>query len=277
MTATTFADRLAALETAAARMCVGIDPHPGILEGWGLPDTAEGVATFGHTIIEAAVQIGVTLLKPQVAFFERHGVAGMSALAGLIGQARSQGLVVIADAKRGDVGSTVAAYAEAWLGPGSDFESDAMTAVAYQGVGSVEPMCEAALESGKGLFVLVNTSNPEGWGQQRAAVTPGTTVAQHVFDGLVARQDSSGVSGWMGCVVGATLHPSERAVHLPDPMPLWVLAPGFGFQGARLFDIHTLFGSAASKVIPTVSRSVCQGGPDGVVHAIASHLEELQR
>lgn len=277
MTATTFADRLAALETAAARLCVGIDPHPGILEEWGLPDTAESVVTLGQTIVDAAAATGVMLLKPQVAFFERHGVAGMSALADLIGQARSQGLVVIADAKRGDVGSTVSAYAEAWLGHGSDFESDAMTAVAYQGVGSVEPMCEAALESGKGLFVLVNTSNPEGWGQQRAEVTPGTTVAQHVFDGLVARQDSSGVSGWMGCVVGATLDPSERAVQLPDPMPLWVLAPGFGYQGARLSDMDTLFGPAASKVIPTVSRSVCQGGPDGVVHAIASHLEELQR
>ena len=277
MTATTFADRLAARETAASRLCVGIDPHPGILEEWGLSDTAKGVATFGHTIVEAAVRTGVALLKPQVAFFERHGVAGMSALADLIGQARSQGLVVIADAKRGDVGSTVAAYADAWLRKGSDFESDAVTAVAYQGVGSVEPMCEAAIESGKGLFVLVNTSNPDGWALQRAEVSPGTTIAQHVFDGLVARQDSSGVSGWMGCVVGATLQPAERAVQLPDPMPLWVLAPGFGYQGARLSDMDTLFGPAASKVIPTVSRSVCQGGPDKVAEAISSHLAELQQ
>ena len=276
MTAITFADRLAAQESAASRLCVGIDPHPGILADWGLPDTAAGVATFGQTIVDAAAATGVTLLKPQVAFFERHGVAGMSALADLIGQARSQELVVIADAKRGDVGSTVAAYADAWLAKGSDFESDAMTAVAYQGVGSVEPMCEAALDGGKGLFVLVNTSNPEGWGQQRAEVTPGTTVAQHVFDGLVARQQSSGVAGWMGSVVGATLQPAERAVKLPDPMPLWVLAPGFGYQGARLSDLEALFGPAANRVIPTVSRSVCQGGLDGVVEAITAHLGELQ-
>lgn len=276
MTANAFANRLAALESPASRLCVGIDPHPDILSNWGLPDTPAGIATFGQTIVEAAVASGVTLLKPQVAFFERHGVSGMSSLADIIGQARAHGVVVIADAKRGDVGSTVAAYADAWLGDGSDFESDAMTAVAYQGVESVEPMCEAALAHGRGLFVLVNTSNPEGWAIQRAEVTPGGTLAQHVFDGLVARQLSSQVSGWMGCVVGATLAPSERAVRFPHPMPLWVLAPGFGFQGAHLSDLDTLFGAASTKVIPTVSRSVCQGGPEGVVGAISWHLEELR-
>jgi orotidine-5'-phosphate decarboxylase len=276
MTTASFATRLATLDSAAARLCVGIDPHPGILADWGLPDSSAGIATFGQTIVEAAAHTGVTLLKPQVAFFERHGVAGMSALADIIGQAKAEGLVVIADAKRGDVGSTVAAYADAWLGAGSDFESDAMTAVAYQGVGSVEPLCEVALEGGKGLFVLVNTSNPESWTLQRSEVSPGVTLAQHLFDGLVARQSSSGVSGWMGCVVGATLAPRERAVEFPDPMPLWVLAPGFGFQGAQLSDLNTLFGSAAQAVIPTVSRSVCQGGPEAVVAAITSHLEELR-
>jgi orotidine-5'-phosphate decarboxylase len=272
----TFADSLAALDSPAARLCVGIDPHPGILSDWGLPDTADGIKTFGTTIVDAAKHHGVALLKPQVAFFERHGIAGLSALAEIIGQARARGLVVIADAKRGDVGSTVAAYAQAWLGVGGDFESDAMTAVAYQGVGSVEPMCEAAVEGGKGLFVLVNTSNPESWALQRAQVSPGTTLAQHIFDGLVTRQAVSGRSGWMGCVVGATLATGERAVQFPDPMPLSVLAPGFGFQGAQLSDLATLFGPSANRVIPTVSRSVCQGGPEGVGEAITAHLEELR-
>ncbi len=276
MTAHSFADRIAALDGPGGRLCVGIDPHPGILSDWGLPDTAEGATTLAQTVVHAAVAAGVTLVKPQIAFFERHGVGGMSALAQVIGQARSSGLIVIADAKRGDVGSTVAAYADAWLGVGSDFESDAMTAVAYQGVGSVEPLCEAALSAGKGLFVLVNTSNPDGWDIQQALVASGTTLAQHVFDGLVARQGASGLDGWMGCVVGATLQPQERAVQFPDPMPLWVLAPGFGYQGAQLSQLTTLFGGVSEKVIPTVSRSVCQDGPDGVVPAIVSHLRELQ-
>jgi orotidine-5'-phosphate decarboxylase len=277
MTLPAFADRLAARDSAAERLCVGVDPHPDILTAWGLPDTADGIKSFAHTIIQASMAAGVTILKPQVAFFERHGVAGMAALADVIGHARSQGMIVIADAKRGDVGSTVEAYANAWLGVGSDFESDAITAVAYQGVGSVEPMCEAALVSGKGLFVLVNTSNPEGWGIQRAVVSSGVTLAQHVFDELVTRQQASGVPGWMGCVVGATMQPAERALQFPLPMPLWVLAPGFGFQGARLSDLSALFGSASNRVIPTVSRSVCQGGPDGVLPAIHAHLKELQR
>jgi orotidine-5'-phosphate decarboxylase len=273
--ATTFANRLASLDTVGSRLCVGVDPHPGILSDWGLSDTAEGAKAFGLAIVEAVVDTGVRLLKPQVAFFERHGIAGMSALADIIGQARADGVVVIADAKRGDVGSTVAAYAEAWLGVGSDFESDAMTAVAYQGVGSVEPMCETALAGGKGLFVLVNTSNPDGWDIQQAEVSPGTSLAQRVFDDLVARQDLSGVSGWMGCVVGATLPPADRAVQFPDPLSLWVLAPGFGYQGAQLSELTTLFGPAAHRVIPTVSRSVCQGGRAGVAEAIGKHLGEL--
>jgi orotidine-5'-phosphate decarboxylase len=276
MTIPTFGERLGALDSVAARLCVGIDPHPDILSDWGLPDTAKGITTFGRTIVEAAQRTGVVTLKPQVAFFERHGVAGMSALADIIGQARSQGHIVIADAKRGDVGSTVSAYADAWLGAGSDFESDAVTAVAYQGVGSVEPLCDAAREGGKGLFVLVNTSNPEGSAVQRAEVTPGVTLAQHILDELVARQRSSEVSGWMGCVVGATLALSERAVQLPDPMPVWVLAPGFGFQGATLATLPALFGAASNRVIPTVSRSVCRAGPGGVATAITAHLQELE-
>lgn len=275
MPSTPFPVRLAALNTVASRLCVGVDPHPGILAEWGLSDTPSGVSQFGAAIVEAVLETGVTLLKPQVAFFERHGVAGMAALAELIGDARQRGLVVIADAKRGDVGSTVTAYANAWLGDGGDFESDAMTVVAYQGVGSVEPVFDHAVSFGKGVFVLVNTSNEEGWGVQRAIVDDGQTLAQHILDGLITRQEASGTSGWMGCVVGATLAPEERAVSFPQPMPLWVLAPGFGFQGAALQDVHHLFGQASYKVIPTVSRSVCQGGPDGVITAIRAHLGEL--
>ena len=275
MTESSFATRLTAVETVSARLCVGVDPHPGLLSDWGLADDADGARAFGVSIVDAAVECGVRLLKPQVAFFERHGIAGMSALSEVIGRARSQGMIVIADAKRGDVGSTVAAYADAWLRPGSDFESDAMTAVAYQGVGSLEPMCEAALAFDKGLFGLVNTSNPESWEAQKAMVSGSTTLAQHILDGLVSRQNDSGKGGWMGCVIGATLTPSQRAVTLPDPMPLWILAPGFGHQGATLSQLGELFGYASPRVIPTVSRSVCQGGPDGLHRAIESHLAEL--
>lgn len=271
-----FGHTLASFGSPARRLCVGIDPHAEILRSWGLPDTADGALQMGRIIVEQVVDSQVRIVKPQVAFFERHGSQGMSALSTLIQEARQREVMVIADAKRGDVGSTVSAYADAWLVPGSDFEADALTAVAYQGVGSVEPMCEAAEQFGKGLFVLVNTSNPDGWDLQSARVASGQTVAQHVFDGLVSRHKASGVSGWLGAVIGATLAPSERSVSPGDGGGLWILAPGFGHQGAQLGDLETLFGDASSRVIPTVSRSVTVDGPDGVASRISSHRLELQ-
>lgn len=270
-----FADRLSALHRPADRLCVGVDPHPSILRDWGLPDSATGCGQFGRQIVGHLSEHGVTIIKPQVAFFERHGIAGMSALSTLLGEARRAGLVVIADAKRGDVGSTVDAYANAWLTPGSDFESDAVTAVAYQGVGSIEPMCEAALAHGRGLFVLVNTSNPDGWDIQAAHTTQRTTVAQHILNGLVARQARSGVEGWMGCVIGATVAVEKRSVSVTGDPPLWVLAPGFGHQGAQLGHLSELFGPWTSRVIPTASRSIVAGGPEGVSHRLAAHLAEV--
>jgi orotidine-5'-phosphate decarboxylase len=272
---TGFADRLNALPTTADRLCVGIDPHPGILADWGLPDSPEGITRFARAVLDTASTHGIQLLKPQVAFFERHGVAGMAALADTIGRAREAGLVVIADAKRGDVGSTVAAYASAWLEPGGDFESDAVTTVAFQGVGSIEPMCEAALHYNKGLFVLVNTSNPEGWVLQGARVGGAETVSQYLLNGLIEREQRSPRRGWLGAVIGATLTAETRSVTVPGDMPLWILAPGFGHQGASLSDVSALFGDASSRVIPTVSRSIVSNGPGSVADAIAAHRAEL--
>jgi len=270
----TFATRLQSLGPPSKRLCVGLDPHPEILLEWGLPDTAEGVKRFGEVVIDSCLEQGIALVKPQVAFFERHGVAGMSALSQLMGAAREASLVVISDAKRGDVGSTVAGYADAWLSPGSDFESDAVTAVAYQGVASLTPMFEAALTHGRGVFVLVNTSNPDGWALQKAIVDNSHTVAQEVYSGLVTYQESSGASHWLGAVVGATLPAHSRAVSVSDD--LWLLAPGFGHQGAKLADLEDLFAGVSHRVIPTVSRSVTGDGPDRVAALISTHLAECQ-
>lgn len=274
-TSPSFADTLQGLQTPAAKLCVGIDPHPHILEAWGLHDTAAGALDMGRIIVDQIINAGVSIIKPQVAFFERHGSAGMGSLATLIQEARGRGLTVIADAKRGDVGSTVSAYADAWLASGSDLEADALTAVAFQGVGSIEPMCEAAEHHGKGLFVLVNTSNPDGWELQAARVSTGQTLAQHLFDNLASRRDASASTDWLGAVIGATMGPDERSVDPGDGRGLWILAPGFGAQGATLSQLTSIFGAAAPRVIPTVSRSVTRGGPDHVASLIAKHLQEL--
>ena len=164
-----FGARLAAVLEDRGPLCLGIDPHPFLLDAWGLDDSASGARDFSLRAIEAAGD-AVGIVKPQVAFFERHGSAGYAALEEIIRAARASGLLVIADAKRGDIGSTVDAYGEAWLTPGSSLESDAMTLVAYQGVDSLAGPLARARENGKGVFVLAATSNPEARATQTAVV-----------------------------------------------------------------------------------------------------------
>lgn len=281
--ATTFAHALRELESADRRLCVGIDPHPEVLRQWGLADSAVGSDEFSTRIIDAAIESGVTLMKPQVALFERHGVAGMRVLAQNIGRMRSLGIRVIADAKRGDIGTSLQGYASAWLTPGSDFESDALTLSPYLGVGALRPACDAALAHGKGVFVLAATSNPEGQTFQCATTEAGVSVAQGVLEALqetVVHEQSSGAGvppGWLGGVVGATVNHEELGVNLSRAPDVVILAPGFGHQGAMLGDLSTLFGSATPRVIPTVSRSIAGADPDGVLERLAHHLGELRR
>ena len=181
-----FGERLEAVFAAYGRLCVGLDPHASLLDDWGQPDSAEGLREFGLRVIEAAAD-RVGIVKPQVAFFERHGAAGYAVLERLLAEARDAGLLVIADVKRGDIGTSVAAYGEAWLTPGSTLEADAMTISAYQGLGSIEQVMVAAESAAKGLFVLAATSNPEAAAIQRAVLQQssraGSTVAQAITGG----------------------------------------------------------------------------------------------
>jgi len=280
---TTFAHALGELASPEGRLCVGIDPHPEQLGQWGLADSAVGSEEFSTRIIDAAHASGVTLMKPQVALFERHGVEGMRVLAQMIGRMRSLGIRVIADAKRGDIGTSLKGYASAWLTPGSDFESDAVTLSPYLGVGALRPACDVALEHGKGVFVLAATSNPEGQTLQSATTATGVSVAQGVLEALqerVAYEHSSGTGvppGWLGGVVGATVNQEELGVNLARAPDVVILAPGFGHQGAMLRDLTTLFGSATPRVIPTASRSIAGADPDGVSQRVDQHLQELRR
>lgn len=283
----TFAQTLRQLDSAERRLCVGIDPHPEVLLHWGLRDDAAGSEEFSSRIIEAAVESGVALIKPQVALFERHGLAGMRVLAQIIGRMRTLGIRVIADAKRGDIGTSLQGYAAAWLTPGGDFESDALTLSPYLGVGALKPACDLALEHGKGVFVLAATSNPDGQRLQSATTPHGVSVAQEILEELqetVAQHQaarSAGETGrWgavVGAVVGATVNHEALGVDLSRAADVVVLAPGFGHQGATLRDLSDLFGPATPRVIPTVSRSVAGHDPDGVLQRLANHLEELRR
>ncbi len=269
-----FGTRLRQAVDAHGRLCLGIDPHSSLLQTWGLPDTAAGARSLALHAVEAA-RGRVGIVKPQAAFFERFGAAGYTVLEEVIATARAAGFVVIADVKRGDIGSTAAAYGAAWLSPGSPLEADAMTAVAYQGLGSLDPVIEIALEHGKGVFVLTATSNPEGRGVQQSVSGSGRSVAGQLARDVAVR--NAGKTGWgsLGVVIGATEPITTSGI---DPVLLQhtpVLGPGFGYQGSRLSQLDEIYGVAAGSVIPTVTRSVLAAGPEGLAAALDAHRAEL--
>ncbi|WP_395243029.1 orotidine-5'-phosphate decarboxylase [Agromyces sp. MMS24-K17] len=279
-----FGDRLGAVFAAYGRLCVGIDPHAGLLEAWGEPDSATGVREFGLRVVDAAAgRVGI--VKPQVAFFERHGAAGYAALERVLAEARAAGLLVIADVKRGDIGSSVAAYGEAWLTPGSSLEADAMTISAYQGLGSIEPVRAQAEDAGKGLFVLAATSNPEAAAIQRAVLQQssraGATVGGAIVDGVDGwnrnvADASTRAFGSMGVVIGATVDLAAAGIDVDGDRSgpgLPILAPGFGHQGAEPAEFPRIFGSLAGGVIVSESRSILAAGPDGIADAIARRAD----
>jgi orotidine-5'-phosphate decarboxylase len=236
---------------------VGIDPHPSLLAAWGLPDDAGGLDKFSRTVVEALAD-RVAVMKPQSAFYERFGSAGIAVLESTIRQLREAGALVLLDVKRGDIGSTAAAYADAYLDPASPLRADAITANPYLGVGALAPMIDKALANGGGVFVLARTSNPEGREVQGARIPDGRTVAQAVVDEL--SQVNAGVQplGDVGVVVGATA--------TGDPLDLTVLngpmlAPGLGAQGGQPADLRAVFGAELSAVVPSYSREVLGHGP----------------
>jgi orotidine-5'-phosphate decarboxylase len=272
----TFGERLLGVFGTSGHLCVGIDPHPYLLENWSLPDSGRGLRDFGSRVVEAARdQVGI--VKPQVAFFERHGSAGYEALERTIALARDAGLLVIADAKRGDVGTSVEAYAQSWLRGGSPLEADAMTISAYQGVGSLEAPMALAREFGKGLFVLAATSNPESFATQTALLQHGELAHHTVAASIVAEvnRSNAGQLGSYGVVIGATVELADFGIAPSDLGATPILSPGFGFQGAGFDGIAALFGEAAGNVIVSSSRAILEAGPDGIRSAIALQSEQL--
>lgn len=264
-----FADRVARVIATSGRLCVGIDPHAALLDAWGLPDSAEGARTLALRVVDA-VPGRAGVVKPQVAFFERHGSAGYRALEDVLAAARAAGLLVIADAKRGDIGSTVEAYGEAWLTPGSPLEADAMTAVAYQGLGALDGVVARAEAAGKGVFVLTATSNPEAAATQRALRADGRSVAVGVVADLRERASAS-----LGVVVGATVRLGDYGIDPADLAGVPVLAPGFGAQGALLGELDSLFGPVAASTLANASRSILGAGAAGLVDALDRAREEV--
>jgi orotidine-5'-phosphate decarboxylase len=257
----TFGDRLSDAIEARGRFCVGIDPHPSLLDAWGLTDSVPGLERFALTAVEA-VAGAVAVVKPQSAFFERHGSRGVAVLERVVEESRERGALVLLDVKRGDIGSTAQGYADAYLDKNSPIAVDAMTASPYLGVGSLDPLVETALSNDAGVFVLALTSNPEGPQVQHATTADGRSVAAVVLSALSERNAGSSGRGSLGAVVGATVELPDDVT--PETLDIGgpLLVPGIGAQGGTVDDVRRVFGPAVSRVLPTSSREVLAAGPD---------------
>ncbi|GAA4589517.1 orotidine-5'-phosphate decarboxylase [Actinoplanes octamycinicus] len=265
----TFGERLRTAMDQRGPLCVGIDPHAALLARWGLSDDVAGLERFARTVVEALAD-RVAVLKPQSAFFERFGSRGVAILESTIRQSREAGALVLLDVKRGDIGSTMAAYASAYLDPASTLRADAITVSPYLGVGSLRPAFDLATETGAGIFVLALTSNPEGASVQHAVSPGGKTVAQTVIDEI--SQLNAGVStlGSFGLVVGATI---GKTGHELSSVNGPLLAPGLGAQGGTPDDLRAVFGESLHNVLPSYSREVLAAGPEiGDLRAAADRV-----
>jgi orotidine-5'-phosphate decarboxylase len=236
--------------------CIGIDPHPSLLEQWGLEDDIEGLDRFASTCVEAFAG-RVAFVKPQSAFFERFGARGVVVLERTIEDLRHTGSLVVLDVKRGDIGSTAQAYADAYLDDDAPMAADAITVSPYLGFGSLTPFFEVAEKNDAGVFVLALTSNPEGPEVQHA-VTGGRTVAGSVLAQLAELNAGAAPMGSYGAVVGATIGDADEDLDINGPL----LVPGFGAQGGTVDDIRRLFGDVIDRVVPSTSRGVLSAGPD---------------
>ena len=284
-------------------LCVGIDPHPALLDAWGLPYTVAGLEKFSLTVVEAAAGHAATL-KPQVALYEAFGSAGMAVLERVLKESREAGVLSIADAKRGDIGSTMAAYATAWLSDDSPLAADSVTLSPYLGFESLRPALDLAQETGRGTFVLALTSNPEGASVQhvgghesvaktilnavqyenlrKTAVASVNTVSdvtenrakrapQENCDQIVTKGKNNTL-GSCGVVIGATVSDalSQLEINLRGfngP----ILSPGYGAQGADANAVAGVFDQVSGNVLANSSRGVLRYGPD--VSALRSAMQ----
>ena len=277
----TFSRKLEASFTSYGQLCVGIDPHAEFLDEHGFDQSPDGLFSFSMQMLEGLAGV-VGIVKPQVSFYERFGSHGFAVLEKVLYEANRAGFLVIADAKRGDIGTTMSAYTSAWLDKAAPFICDALTVNPYLGVGALLPAVTASLERGKGLFVLSATSNPEATALQSAKQN-GVSVAKSVAEEVAVLNRQTAQSkvafGSVGLVLGATVDLASLGLanlnqgldHQRSP----ILAPGFGAQGAKLSEARTIFGSDADSVVYSISRSALRDGLVNLSNTIESDKEEL--
>lgn len=271
-----FATRLQQKIVEHSPLCVGIDPSASLLKSCGLPDTPQGAFELGRRVLEAA-EYRLSLLKPQSAFFERFGSAGLRALEELVTLARGKDVLVLLDGKRGDIDTTGAAYAEGYFSATTSLRVDAVTTHPYLGLGALDPFLDIAIRNQGGVFVVVRSSNPEGQELQSARLANGETVAQNLCREITLRNRRHGEGlGPIGAVVGATCEDAAATVAaLPQS---FILAPGVGAQGATIQDVLARMPAARGRVLPNVSRAIlANGGTSGDIRTTIRDLQDQAR
>lgn len=251
----TYWQRLKSVTEERGALCVGIDPHAALLRSWGLPVDAHGLESCARGLVDALGST-VAVFKPQSAFFEAHGSAGIAVLEKVLADIAAAGALSILDVKRGDIGSTMEAYADAYLADGSPLAADAITVSPYLGFGSLAPAIERAHRYGRGVYVLARTSNPEG-SQVQLALGQEGSVVQEIID-AATEANRVGRQRAVGLVVGGTHATLGCDVSGFNGS---ILVPGIGVQGGRMEDLPGLFGDAVSRVLPVVGRGIIQAGP----------------
>jgi orotidine-5'-phosphate decarboxylase len=272
--ADSFASRFATVRAARGPLVWGLDPSGALLEDWGLGDTPDGLDRFADLVLPVAAG-SIGLVKPQSAFYERHGWRGLRTLARLATNAREAGLLVILDVKRGDVGSTNDAYAEAYVGKDAPFPSDAITVHPYLGLGAMGAFVTRAHESGRGLLVVTRSSNPEGRSIQAARSETGTV--EETLVRAIGQLNAELAPGELG-PVGAVVAASASLPALPlETMNGLFLVPGVGAQGYTPQDVAQTFAACPDRVMPSASRSLLAAGPDParLRDAVASLAEQF--
>lgn len=265
-------------------LCVGFDPSSAVLASWGLPDTLEGLTVFTERLADVCLQLDVGFVKPQSAFYERFGWEGIKLLTTINTALRRAGIISLLDCKRGDIGSTAAAYADAYLATSDMSKYDAITVNPFLGYDTHQPFIDKLRAESVGIFIVVRSSNAGGDDIQTAQRHGGTTAEnQSVALWLAGRiqQDNvacfgEGKQGAIGAVVGATL---------PDPTPLleampsaFFLCPGIGAQGATFASVSKTVGHYVSQCIFPISRGISLGNPDKsqLLSAIKHYRNELE-
>ncbi len=256
-----YGERLTALVAERGPLCVGVDPHPSLLASWGLAADVGGLERCARGLVDALAAM-VPVFKPQSAFFEAYGAAGIAVLERTLADIKAAGALALLDVKRGDIGTTMDAYAAAYLSDGSPLAADAITLSPYLGFATLDGAIDLADKSGRGVYVLALTSNPEGPQFQQARIADGRSVGQAVIDdaasrNAVRRKPGAGL-GPVGIVVGATIGRTDTDFTALNGS---ILAPGIGAQGGVAADLPAVFKEATRFVLPSSSREIMSAGP----------------